>query len=423
MFLKMGRKKKTGEEDSLKKLLHKAARPALLAMRVIGYMPNSISHQYEVTSRFCSIPFLWSVIVLAILLTGASQLYENQRLLFKNKFITSTMDKVCRLMVAWTFTLSSCGFGIKALLSMNATKKFWSLNYLKLEELAQISQQFDFRSAGFQKLKRKITRSTIKWTLIAGCFSFSMASLGAVVQSTMSSYAKVVNGSSNSSNDTVSEPKTSKSVSGRGFFLLIAMTASFLVAHLYMILSVYMCFFLQLYGSFLKAITTEMRECRVPFVAGSHPYLVKVNSSSRCMPDMFTKKVKDCIRAYYIIKDLVDAFSRHFTVELTIVLLVSLITIITSAFFGMYHGFNDVRHHNWINMLTTFIRIMAYAVVLYAVASVSTGLTRQADEFREELVRIDMDFVSTPMQAKVNRRPYGDFWQKLKALISDFLLP
>ena len=390
------------KQNSVPQLLYGTARPALLLMRLAGYLPHPITKHYEVTNNFCSIPFFWSLIVLIILPIGAVQLYDRQDTFLKRgETLTTPTDKFCRLMIVWTLMLSTFGFAVKAFLCRKATKEFWSLNYSKMQELGRIDTQFDLESERFQGLKRMIARSNFIWAAVTASINFIMVGIGAAGTAIVISTMMHVSSSltvSNQSHKTL-ETHSLQSDTQSGSLPPIATITAFAVAHLYITIPVYMAFFLQVYGACLETIVSDLCELRRQF-SDDCPCLIKVDSLPRCPPDAFTKKVKGCIRAYYIIKDLVDAFSRHFAFEITIVVVASLMTILTSAFIAFYHGFDGI-HNGWISLLVPLIRIGVNVAHLYIMTSTCTSLTKQADQFREQLVRVDLDLVSISMQAKV----------------------
>lgn len=392
---------KNEKQDSVQKLLYKTFKPALGILRLIGYFPHSISKHYEVTNCFCSVPFFWSLFVLFILLLGNMQLYLKQDWMFKTGEATTTAtERFCKVLLAWTFMLAASTLGAKGLLSIKATKKFWNLNYVKLEELGQINPHFDLTSTGFQPLRKKITRITLIWTSLAVSFCALIVGV-ATTQAQITPLVRVLGMSRDLNNDTSAEKQAPTSTPGTILLLPVVMVVIFFVAYLYITMSVYMTCFLQLYDACLKIIVAQLQEATGKF-PGNHPYAIKIDRTMKHRDITFTRKVRDCIRAYYVITDLTAAFSHQFTVEITIVVLVSLITILVSAFFAMYTGLND-----WMNIMIPFIRIGIFVTHLYAITTVSSRLTSRADEFRQELVRIDMDMVSTSMQTQVTCKNYG----------------
>ena len=115
----------TRRQSSVREILHKIVQPGLVPLRFIGYFPHSFSNNYEISSNFCSVPFFWSLFILLVLLSGTSILYRQQGEIMKAVDASTIIERFCKLMLAWTFMLAASTLGLKGLLSIKATKKFW----------------------------------------------------------------------------------------------------------------------------------------------------------------------------------------------------------------------------------------------------------------------------------------------------------
>ena len=374
--------------------LYELGKPALQLVRFVGYLPFTISNNYELTSSYRSIPLLWA----SFLCSVAVLKVVNYSILSPDSTQMIGLDKVqvfCQLMLALTGIISVIVLTIKGILTMKQGVRFWEKNCSQLHEFVGLDPSFDFcvQSNEHYSLFPKVARETRIGCMFI-CFYGIVTPVVVFTTNTTPTGVKltsVLAGFHGNVQSWVSVAITT------------LLRASMAFSYLYMGLSAYLTFYLKLYGLCFKMIVEKLKKltaaelgnpnlqlCEKPLGCLYCPYI------PFCIHDTREVAISTCLGAYQLIEELVSEFNAHFSFELVFEALRTIISVLIYAFFVTTRGIDRV------STLITLGPAFALCIRFYSLATAATEVRSGGEAIACQLHRLDIDKITAGTRAKVD---------------------
>ena len=132
----------------MRQSLYEMAKPSLMILRLIGYFPFTINRDFELTCNYFSLPFIWSLFLIIVVMTKACFFYltSGSTALYRRSTELDKVEAFCQNLLAITALAVSLVCMGKGLLASKSAAIFWKTNSAKLEEFSNIQCSFEFVS-------------------------------------------------------------------------------------------------------------------------------------------------------------------------------------------------------------------------------------------------------------------------------------
>jgi len=161
--------------DSLKEIRHSMCvmiRPPTRVMAIAGYFPHLFTEDYQLSTRFCCFPVIWSLYILVTTIGKVIGFSLLRSTLFPHLQSLSSTEQFCNQLLFFTLYSTSCFLKVKAIMKRKEMASFWSRTCSLLQQFCAGDNDFNLFSPQGKYhnylYKNNCTRvKTAAWVIVA----------------------------------------------------------------------------------------------------------------------------------------------------------------------------------------------------------------------------------------------------------------
>ncbi|CAG7678317.1 unnamed protein product [Allacma fusca] len=311
---------------SMEEKFYRISKELLLCLRVYGYFPLSFTRSFTITRKMCSVPTIWTIIVLALLIWKLSNHFIHIDVYLKYMELSPT-ENFAYIIMSIILLVNSVLFRAINFVRGNKITNFWRLNCKCFKMVTNLKRSFDFCDPYSESAHsvKKIQRSTQLFLALGIVYSI----MTGLVPASKYLYDAIVY-----------EQKywdyNLNAIISQILFTLGGVTRFALI--------LYLALFLKFYSFFFDMIARELQDF-VKYLEPEYTPCGKILNHREHI--RISEETRKCIQAYDIIEDLFFQFEDHFRIQLIFHTLVSMISISVLIFFLIFF----ILHSKFSNLI------------------------------------------------------------------------